>query len=67
MLNGYFNGINQQSLWIGTNRGQKYRIFEEIHKEVGDYLIGEGNDADSIDGVFNFLENLTERLQEDFD
>ena len=43
------------------------RIFEEIHKEIGDYLIGEGNDADSTDSVFDFLENLTNRLQEDFD
>ena len=42
-------------------------IFEEIHKEIEDYLIGEGNDADSTDGVFDFLENLTNRLQEDFD
>ena len=42
-------------------------IFEEIHKEIGDYLVGQGNDADSTDGVFDFLENLTSRLQEDFD
>ena len=39
------------------------RIFEEIHKE----MTGEGNDADSTDGVLDFLENLTSRLQEDFD
>ena len=43
------------------------RIFEEIHKEITDYLIGEGNNADSTDGVFDFLENLTNGLQEDFD
>ena len=43
------------------------RIFEEIHKEIGDYLVGQGNDTDSTDGVFDFLENLTSRLQEDFD
>ena len=42
------------------------RILEEIHKEIGDYLTGEGNNADSTDGVFDFLENLTSRLQEDF-
>ena len=42
-------------------------IFEEIHKGIGDYLIGEGNDANSTDGVFEFLENLTSHLQEDFD
>ena len=42
------------------------RIFEEIHKEIGEYLTGE-TDTDSTDDVFNFLENLTNRLQEDFD
>ena len=40
---------------------------EEIHREIGDYLAGQGNDADSTDGVFNFLENLTSLLQDDFD
>ena len=42
------------------------RIFEEIHKEIGEYLTEE-IDNDSTDGVFDFLENLTNRLQEDFD
>ena len=43
------------------------RIFVEIHKEIGDYLTGKGNDGDSMDDIFEFLENLTSRLQEDFD
>ena len=30
------------------------RIFEEIHKEIGEYLTGE-IDNDSTDGVFDFL------------
>ena len=42
-------------------------ILEEIHKEIGDYLIGQGHDADSRDGVFDFLENLTSSLHENFD
>ena len=42
------------------------RIFEEIYKEIGEYLTGE-IDNDSTYGVFDFLENLTNRLQEDFD
>ena len=41
-------------------------IFEEIHKEIGDYLTGQGHDADSTDGVFDFLENLTSSLHENF-
>ena len=43
------------------------RIFEKIHKEIGDYLTGQGHNADSTDGVFDFLENLTSSLHEDFD
>ena len=43
------------------------RIFEEIHKEIEDYLIGQGHDVDSTDGVFDFLVNLTSSLHEDFD
>ena len=42
------------------------RIFEEIHKEIAEYLTGE-IDTGSTDGVFDFLENLTNCLQEDFD
>ena len=41
-------------------------IFEKIHKEVGEYLI-EQIDTNSTDSVFDFLQNLTNRLQEDFD
>ena len=42
------------------------RIFEEIHKEIREYLTEE-IDTDSTDGVFDFLENLTNLLLEDFD
>ena len=41
------------------------RIFEKIHKETGEYLTGE-TDTDSTDGIFDFLESLTNCLQEDF-
>ena len=42
------------------------RIFEEIHKEIGDYLTGQGNDTDSMDRIFDFLENLTSHVQDNF-
>ena len=42
-------------------------IFEEISKELEEYLLEKGIYSDSIDGVFDFLESLTNRLQEDFD
>ena len=41
-------------------------IFEDIHKEIREYLTKE-IDTDSTDGVFGLLENLTNRLHEDFD
>ena len=42
------------------------RISEKIHKEIGEYLIGEIN-TDSTDSVLDLLENLTNCLPEDFD
>ena len=42
-------------------------IFEEIKKEVKDYLLGECGDTDSTDGVFDFLSTLPEKIQEEFD
>ena len=42
------------------------RIFEKINKEVGEYLT-EQIDNVLMDGVFDFLENLTNHVQEDFD
>ena len=42
-------------------------IFEEIRKEVENYLLGESEDTDSTDGVFGFLSTLSEKIQEEFD
>ena len=41
-------------------------IFEEIHKEIREYLTEETN-IDSTDRVFDLLENLTNRVQKNFD
>ena len=42
-------------------------IFEEIRKEVENYLLGESEDTDSTDGVFHFLSTLSQKIQEEFD
>ena len=42
-------------------------IFEEIRKEEEEYLLGESGDTDSTDGVFNFLEALSEKNPEEPD
>ena len=41
-------------------------LFEEIHKEIREYLTEE-IDTHLTDGVFDLLENLTNHLREDFD
>ena len=40
-------------------------IFEEIRKEVEDYLLGESQDTGSTDRVFDFLSTLSEKIQEE--
>ena len=40
-------------------------IFEEINKELEEYLLEKRIDADSTDGVFDFLEMLSAKVQEE--
>ena len=42
-------------------------IFEEIRKEVEEYLLEESDNADSTDRIFNFLSTLSDKIQEEFD
>ena len=42
-------------------------IFEEINEELKRYLPQKSTYIDSTDGVFDFLEALANRVQEDFD
>ena len=42
-------------------------IFEEIRKEVEDYLLVESEDTDWADRVFDFLLILSEKTVEEFD
>ena len=42
-------------------------IFEDINKELEEYLLEKNIDADSTDYIFDFLESLANRVQEDFD
>ena len=41
-------------------------IFEEINKELEEHLLEQSINTDSTDGVFDFLEALTNCVQEDF-
>ena len=42
-------------------------FFEEIEGELKEYLLEGELEEDSTDGRFNFIENLTNRVQEVFD
>ena len=42
-------------------------IFEKIKQELKEYLLEQTVEADSTDGIFDLLDNLTNRVQEDFD
>ena len=42
-------------------------IFQEIRKEVEEYLLEESDNADSTDRIFNFLSTLSDKIQEEFD
>ena len=42
-------------------------IFEEINRELEEYLLEKSKDSDSTDGVFDFLEGLSKRIQDEFD
>ena len=48
------------------NRVDATLIFEEINKELEEYLLEKSIVTDSIDGVFDFLEWLNGRKQKDF-
>ena len=42
-------------------------IFEEINKELEGYLLEKSINTEATDGVFDFLETLTNRIQEEFE
>lgn len=41
-------------------------IFNEIRKDLEDYLLEQSEDVNSTDGVFEFLLSLSEKIQEEF-
>ena len=42
-------------------------LFEKMEEVLKQYLLEQQVKGDSTDGVFDFLENMTNRLQEQFD
>ena len=48
------------------NKVDAMLIFEEINRELEEYLLEKSIEADSTDGVFDFLEALSVKVQEEF-
>ena len=42
-------------------------LFQEIERTLGENLSEEKSEGDSTDGAFSFIENLTNKLQTEFD
>ena len=42
-------------------------LFQETEKELKSYILEKQPEGDSKDGPFQLLENLTNKIQEDFD
>ena len=42
-------------------------IFEEISSELEEFLLRESDNANSTDGVFEFLTEISNQVQEEFD
>ena len=63
MLENLF-GLEHIVANIGTDNAL---IFEEITRKLEMYLLEESNEADSTDGVFDFLTSLADQVQEEFE
>ena len=57
-------GLEQIGAVIETDNAL---IFEEIKRELEAYLSRESDDADSTDGVFEFLASLADQVQGEFE
>ena len=42
-------------------------MFQEIERELSEYLLEEKSEGDATDGAFSFIENLTNKLPTEFD
>ena len=42
-------------------------LFQELERELGEYSLDQQLEWDSTDGAISFIENLTNRIQEEFD
>lgn len=60
-LNKYF------LLFVQADKASQAWLLEEINKELEAFLSKENNDTDSTDGIFDFLSQVSDSVQEEFD
>lgn len=60
-LNKYF------LLFAQADKASQAWLLEEINKELEAFLSKENNDTDSTDGIFDFLSQVSDSVQEEFD
>ena len=50
-----------------TSQVNRTELLEKINSELEIFLSKETNEADSIDGIFDFLKDLSDSVQEEFE
>ena len=50
-----------------ADKESQARLFKEISKELEAFLSKKNNDTDLADGIFDFLSQISDSVQEDFD
>ena len=50
-----------------ANKATQARLFEEINKEMEAFLSQKNNGTDSTDSIFDFLNQISDFVQEEFD
>ena len=50
-----------------STKKQQAQLFEEINKELEAFLSKENNNTGSADGIFDFLSQISDSVQEEFD
>ena len=53
--------------WTDDVKVDTPHTFENIERELKEYLLEHPIEGDSRDGIFDFLDNLMNKVQEDFD
>ena len=53
--------------FVHVDKQSQVRLLEEINKELEAFLSKENNDTNSTDGIFDFLSQISDSVQETFD